>query len=85
MEEGKEKEICVTLADIPIFATGASQIPPIGFTEQPTIKFQPSNEEVCLFPTASTCSNELLLPTAHETFKYYMLSGIAGAVGFGTI
>ena len=69
MEEGKEKEICVTLADIPIFATGASQIPPIGFTEQPTIKFQPSNEEVCLFPTASTCSNELLLPTAHETFS----------------
>lgn len=88
VEDGDEKEICVTLADILIFATGAAEIPPIGFTEQPTVNFQPRDGEGCLFPRASTCTNVLFLPTSHETFetfKYYMLSGIAGAVGFGTV
>lgn len=59
-------------------ATGAAGIPPMGFTEQPTLVFKPKEEGGGL-PSASTYSNMLYLPTMHDShkaFKYNILFGV---------
>ena len=40
IEEGEERSIPASLEDIVIFTTGASDIPPIGFEEEPSIVFK---------------------------------------------
>ena len=53
----------ISLEDILIFATGASEIPPMGFDEQPSVAFKPKGEfEAGGLPSASTCANRLYLP-----------------------
>jgi len=37
LEDGVEKELLISLASILVFATGASEIPPMGFAERPSI------------------------------------------------
>jgi hypothetical protein len=56
----------VTLEDILSFFTGASHPPPLGFPDA-TLNFNPTN----IYPTASTCSLCLTLPTKYESFDTF--------------
>ena len=85
-----EKE--VSLSDLLVFATGASEIPSIGFDEHPALVFMHDPEEgehgpfVSPYPVTSTCAKTLKLPVMHTTyegFKSHMLYGIINAWGFG--
>lgn len=82
----------VTLPDLLVFATGASQIPSLGFDEGPTLEFMHDPQEgnngsfISPYPIARTCTNLIKLPVMHkkfEDFKRYMLEGILCAKGFG--
>ena len=55
------------LEDILIFFTGTDTIPPTGLPEKPALKFD-SNE---IYPTASTCLLQLVLPTRHQTYAAF--------------
>ena len=74
----------MSLEDILIFATGASEILPMGFDEQPSVAFKPKGEAGGL-PSASTCANRLYLPLydAYDTFNDKVLFGFSCAIGFG--
>ena len=72
------------LKDILIFATGADQIPPMGFVPTPSVTFDASTR----FPMANTCANVLILPLNagdgnYSTFKEKMDTAILGSPGFG--
>ena len=86
LEDGVEKELPISLASILVFATGASESPPMGFAERPSIVFQGNEGDL---PLASTCSNVLYLPTTHwndyDAFKYKFVFAITCAVGFGQV
>lgn len=84
---GEEKQVQVKLEDILIFATGAAEIPPMGFSEQPTVVFKSKHEVGNVLPSASTCVNRMYLPVhdTYETFKCKFLLGITCAIGFGTV
>ena len=72
-----------TLSDVCVFFSGANQPPPMGFPEKPTLKLLHDGSP---FPTSSTCSLILRLPTLHSTyatFKEAMVLGIHGNDGFG--
>ena len=60
-------EIGISFKDILIFTTGASDVPPMGFSPTPTIQFNDGMK----FPLASTCSNVLTLPLnqTYDEFK----------------
>ena len=85
VEDGEKKWLPLTLEDILVFSTGASSIPPLGWSEQPRIEFKTE----CDLPSASTCSNCLYIPTAnwdnYDIFKYKFAFGINCAVGFGQV
>ena len=70
----------ITFEDILIFATGASETPPMGLTPSPTIAFCPTAK----YPTASTCSNVLTLPLGqvYDDFKRNFAFGILNSHGF---
>ena len=75
-----------TLEDILTFTSGSSQIPPVGFIEEPKLIFLYSVSST--LPTSSTCDITLRLPTTHQEydcFKQYMLLGIKGHDGFGGV
>lgn len=75
-----------TLEEILTFTSGSSQIPPVGFVEEPSLVFLYS--ESSTLPTSSTCDVTLRLPTTHKEygrFKQYMLLGIMGHDGFGGV
>lgn len=55
------------LEDILIFFTGTDTIPPTGLPEEPALEFD-SNE---IYPTASTCLLQLVLPTRHQTYAAF--------------
>ena len=83
LEEGS---ISIGLKDVLIFFTGADRVPPLGFISQPTLTFLHDPKDI--FPTASTCSLELRLPTTHaeyNTFKDYMIIAFKGHGGFGVV
>jgi len=55
----------VKLTDVLAFFTGADEIPAGGFTQKPTLSFNSAG----VFPTASTCVQQLVLPTQfHDNF-----------------
>ncbi|XP_061576426.1 G2/M phase-specific E3 ubiquitin-protein ligase-like [Cololabis saira] len=75
------------LSDVLAFATGASIVPPIGFSPQPTIDFlhdQSVTPGRCL-PMANTCINCLKLPLcdAYTEFKDSMDYALENTQGFG--
>ena len=86
VEDGIQKELPLALEDILIFSTGAFNVPPMGFEEQPSISFKKAGGDL---PTASTCTNTLYIPTVHannyETCKYKFVLALTGAVGFGQV
>lgn len=64
------------------FFTGAEEVPPLGFSPPPTLHF--NRHEV--YPTASTCALELVLPTQYDTYEQFkdaMLTGLLFHGGFG--
>ena len=72
----------LTLEDVLVFVTGADHVPPMGFEKRLTLSFDSNS----LYPTASTCSLTLYLPTRfveYEDFKTGMIEGIVSGFGFG--
>ena len=76
----------VKLKDVLIFATCASEIPPLGFEPSPTIKFW--ND---VRPQSNMCGNVLFLPlhkmkseVLYEEFKSLMDDAIINSPTFGT-
>ena len=81
-QEGPSK-----LGKILAFATGASVIPPVGFSPQPSIDFlhdHSSSPRSCL-PMANTCINCLKLPLfdKYGDFRERMDFAIGNTQGFG--
>ena len=72
----------VTLADVLMFATGATSMPPMGLDPSPTIEFTE-----CQFPTANTCANQLNLPLFldNDAFEENMFFGLVNGAGFGNV
>ena len=66
------------LKDILIFACGCDTIPPCGLFPSPSVAFYDG-----LLPLASTCSNELTLPTVHSSYSEFRAAFIEGLVGSG--
>ena len=74
----------ITLGDILAFTTGASTVPPMGFSPKPSIEFHENSN----FPEANTCGNILrlsLMNHSYEQFKYNLCFGITNAIGFGNV
>ena len=74
--------LSVTLSTILSFVTGAEDIPPLGFPHDATLGFSESNP----YPTASTCSIQLMLPSkyaTYEDFRKYLLYAMVNHSGFG--
>ncbi|XP_033099822.1 G2/M phase-specific E3 ubiquitin-protein ligase-like [Anneissia japonica] len=81
--DAEEEEAQCTCKDILVFASGASSIPIIGFSDQPKIEFLNDDAR---FPTANTCSIILRLPTKFEEYNEFrdaMDFGILNAQSFG--
>ena len=80
-------ELGVDPGKILAFATGASNVPPMGFPVSPNISFIGGDDPRQL-PTASTCSLTLKLPltlTEYDNFKEHMTMAVLNTVGFGQI
>ena len=77
-----EDDAIATLDEVLIFFTGAEAIPPTGLPEKPTLKFDRSQ----IYPTASTCLLQMVLPTCHQqyaTFKRHLNVAFKCHGGFG--
>ena len=83
---GTTEEFNFVLEDILSFATGATEVPPIGLIPKPAITF---HEEDSFYPLANTCINCLKLPMRrnadYESFKYNFFYGINNTQGFGQV
>ena len=75
-----DSNINITFEDILAFATGATDIPPMGFESKPTISFDANIK----FPTASACANVLTLPLgqSYEEFERNFSFVILNSYGF---
>jgi hypothetical protein len=73
-------DTCVSLASVLVFATGSSEIPPLGFFPKPKIHFW---EDV--WPRSNTCGNILLENNDldYDTFKMLMDDAILNSPTFG--
>lgn len=70
-----------TLEQVLIFATGASEIPPVGFHPSPEVRFWDD-----VRPRSNTCANVLYLPLKsedYEDFKAFMDHAILNSPTFG--
>ncbi|KAM3623428.1 uncharacterized protein V6R79_011030 [Siganus canaliculatus] len=77
----EEKQTGLSLAEILMFATGLSSLPPSGFNPRPKLVFQ----RVSRFPCSRTCANTMEIPLSmtYEEFQKDMDFGIKNAPGFG--
>ncbi|KAF1389896.1 hypothetical protein PFLUV_G00052290 [Perca fluviatilis] len=87
LQDVEEQEGPSKLGKILAFATGASVIPPVGFSPQPSIDFlhdHSSSPRSCL-PMANTCINGLKLPLfdKYGDFRERMDFAIGNTQGFG--
>ena len=75
----------VSLSIILSFFTGAEYLPPAGFESGAEMWFDPEN----IFPTASTCSLVLTLPTKYHNspklFQDQMIYALQNHGGFGML
>lgn len=78
----------LTLETVLVFASGASEIPRLGFPTEPHLEFLhvQGAEPKQIFPEANTCVITLRLPihTSYEVWREYMESGILKSPHFGT-
>ena len=74
----------ISLEDIMIFYSGTDKMSPLGFPHKSTLEFNNEN----IYPTASTCSLTLVLPTKYymdyDSFRKAMYVGLKYHGGFGT-
>ncbi|KAK2814699.1 hypothetical protein Q5P01_000632 [Channa striata] len=87
LQDVEEQEGPSKLGKILAFATGASVIPPVGFSPQPLVEFlhdQSLSPKLCL-PMANTCINCLKLPLLdkYERFRESMDFALGNTQGFG--
>uniref|UniRef100_A0A1X7U5G7 HECT domain-containing protein n=1 Tax=Amphimedon queenslandica TaxID=400682 RepID=A0A1X7U5G7_AMPQE len=76
----------ITLGDVLAFTTGASSIPPVGFTNRPSIQFH--SVSISKFAKANTCGNVLrlsMLTNSYEEFRDVFCFSIASSIGFGKV
>uniref|UniRef100_A0A3Q2ZKE7 HECT-type E3 ubiquitin transferase n=1 Tax=Kryptolebias marmoratus TaxID=37003 RepID=A0A3Q2ZKE7_KRYMA len=83
-EEIGTKKLGMILA----FATGASTVPAIGFSPQPSVEFlhhEAGSGTPSKFPKANTCINCLKLPlhTSYKDFQEHMDFALGNTHGFG--
>ncbi|XP_033729584.1 G2/M phase-specific E3 ubiquitin-protein ligase-like [Pecten maximus] len=80
LEEVEEETVALKFSQILQFCTGAKEVPPLGFSPQPTIAFWDEK-----YPKANTCANTLVLPTTSKRYKEFVGNiefGILNAQGF---
>ena len=58
-----------SLEDVLIFFSGADRVPPLGFPQSPSLSFL---DVGAIFPTASTCSLQLRLPTQYTDYNEFI-------------
>ncbi|KAF5276798.1 hypothetical protein FQR65_LT16177 [Abscondita terminalis] len=78
----EEGDSVITLSEILIFATGADEIPMLGFDINPKILFLHNDK---LYPEANTCALQIQLPTSHldySKFKNNISFGISNSKCF---
>ena len=78
-----EGQSCCSLEEVLVFFSGADHPPPLGFPHTPQLNFLPKE---ALFPTASTCSLILRLPTRYHTYDMFrdaFTRGLKENDGFG--
>lgn len=83
---GQNDEGGVTPSKILSFITGAEKPPPMGFAQQPTIRF--IEDKTKILPTASMCALSLYLPlplTEYQSFQHNMDMAILNTIGFGQV
>ena len=83
---GQNDEGGVTPSKILSFITGAEKPPPMGFAQQPTIRF--IEDKTKILPTASTCVLSLYFPlplTEYQSFQHNMDMAILNTIGFGQV
>ena len=76
----------VSFEDLLVFATGANQVPYLGFSPDPSIEFvYKSDDRIKSLVTANTCAMVLRLPIvkSFEIFKENMDFGVQNSPGFG--
>lgn len=78
---GETERYDITLGAIVCFATGMSEVPPLGFSPKPAIVFQSES----ILPMSNTCSNLLKLPLKSQTYEYNMTFGFVNTAGFGKV
>ncbi len=61
---GSVEEFWICLEQIVAFATGSTEVPPLGFDPKPSIGFQSE----CNLPSANTCANRILLQLNKMTY-----------------
>ncbi|XP_063755391.1 uncharacterized protein LOC134874991 [Eleginops maclovinus] len=89
LQDAEEEEGPSKLQKILAFATGASVVPPIGFSPTPSVEFIHKGEDdyasTPLFPMANTCVNCIRLPlhVSYELFKDKFDFALGNTHGFG--
>ena len=89
VEEVNGAEVTISLSDILMFATGACEVPAIGFSPRPTLQFN-HDTAVERKLSVSTCANILTIPIsdrmcALESFEKEFIFCILNSPGFGNI
>ena len=84
------KEVVVTLKHVLQFITGAEDIPAIGFTPRPKVRFcHETNPQLVRKVTANTCANILTLPvfgmSEYTKFSQELTFCLMNSPGFGVI
>ena len=84
------KEVVVTLKHVLQFITGAEDIPAIGFTPRPKVRFcHETNPQLVRKLTANTCANILTLPvfgmSEYTKFSQELTFCLMNSPGFGVI
>ncbi|KAJ4934037.1 hypothetical protein JOQ06_006844 [Pogonophryne albipinna] len=89
LQDAEEEEGPTKVQKILAFATGASVVPPIGFSATPSVEFIHNGEDdfasTPLFPIANTCVNCIRLPlhVSYEVFKDKSDFALGNTYGFG--
>ncbi|XP_076738804.1 G2/M phase-specific E3 ubiquitin-protein ligase-like [Maylandia zebra] len=91
LQDAEEEEGPSKLQKILAFATGATAVPPIGFSPAPSIEFIHRGDDdfssTPIFPLANTCVNCIRLPlhVSYQLFKEKFDFALGNTYGFGRV
>ncbi|XP_030588086.1 G2/M phase-specific E3 ubiquitin-protein ligase [Archocentrus centrarchus] len=91
LQDAEEEEGPSKLQKILAFATGATAVPPIGFSPAPSIEFIHKGDDdfssAPIFPLANTCVNCIRLPlhVSYHLFKEKFDFALGNTYGFGRV